>query len=324
MFSARTASFLDTLGIRLPIIQGGMFWLATAELAAAVSNSGGLGTLSPYAALPGDCEPHKNLKSQLARLRAATDRPFAVNIMLDLPDAGLLLDCALQGGAKVVTTAAGDPGIYTPLLRSCGVTSLHVVTSVAQAKKAEAAGVDGIVVQGLEAGGRHARGSLPLFSLLPMVVDSVELPVVAAGGVVDGRGAVAALALGASALQLGTRFVATSECAAHPSYKEAILAAGDDATVLTDGDAPARCLDGLFIRRLRELQNSGASPEQIRSARPFRGSREAQLEGRAEMGELYCGASAGLIREVLSVAEVVARLVAGMDETIRALACGLT
>ena len=323
MCSARMDFFLNMLGVRLPIIQGGMLWLATAELAAAVSNSGALGTVSPYAAMPKDGDPLKNLEIQLARLRKTAKGPFAVNIMLDLPLSGVLLDAAVRGGAKVVITAAGDPGIYTPLLRCCGVTSLHVVTSAAQAKKAENAGVDAVVVQGIEAGGRHARGSQPLFSLLPRVLDAVNLPVVAAGGIVDGRGAAAALALGASAVQLGTRFIATAECPAHLSYKQRILAAGDGATVLTGGDAPCRCLDTVFTRRLRELEACGATPEELRAARLFRGSREAQLEGRADLGELYCGASAGLIQEVFPAAEVVARLAADLAAALQLPVTGL-
>jgi enoyl-[acyl-carrier protein] reductase II len=194
---------------------------------------------------------------------------------------------------------------------------------VAQALRAERAGVDAVVAQGIEGGGRHAPKSVPLFSLLPHVVDAVGLPVVAAGGIVDSRGVAAALTLGAAAVQLGTRFVATTECPAHPSYKRALLEAGDGATVLTSGTSPSRCLDTVFTRRLRELERSGASPEELQAARPFRGSREAQLAGRLDLGELYCGASAGLIREVLSAGEILERLRVGLLEALPPLEADL-
>ncbi|MBI5441266.1 MAG: nitronate monooxygenase [Deltaproteobacteria bacterium] len=308
------SSLTALLGTRLPILQGGMFWLATAELAAAVCNAGALGTVSPCAGMAKDGEPLENLERQIAEMNRATREPFAVNVLLDLPIAGLLLDRAVEVGVKVLVTAAGDPRVYTPMLKARGVRVLHVVSSVSQARRAEEAGADAVVVQGAEAGGRQAPNALPLLSLLPQVAEAVRVPAVAAGGIVDARGVRSALALGARGVQAGTRLIATHECAAHPSYKQAILEAGDEDTVLIGHDAArVRALNRGLARRLRELEVSGAAPEALRAARRPGGSREAQLGGRFDLGEAYCGASAGLIREILPARAAVEELARGFS-----------
>ena len=293
-------------------MQGGMFWLASADLAAAVSNAGGLGTITAYGGMAMDGDPLVHLQAQIVRARSLTSRAFAVNILLDHPLGGALLELALSADVEAIVTSSGDPGIYTPLLKSCGVTVLHVVTSVSQAVRAERAGVDAVIVQGIEAGGRHSPGSVPLFSLLPTVVHAVRLPVIAAGGIVDGRGIAAALGYGAEAAQLGTRFIATSECPAHAVYKRAIVDAGAGSTVLTCGATPGRCLDTGFLRRMRALECAGASAEEVAAARPYRGAAAAQLAGRLDLGELYCTAAVELIRDIQPVATLMEQLRQGM------------
>ena len=286
-----------------------MLWLATAELAAAVSNVGALGTVSPYAGMAKDGDPVENFENQIRTARRLTCEPFAVNIPLDLSLSGILVDRAASLGAKIVITAAGNPQTYTPLLKEQGVIVLHVVASVDQARRAQAAGVDAIIAQGIEAGGRQGREAIPLFSLLPQVVDAVRLPVVAAGGIADARGMVAAFALGAEAVQLGTRFIAVRECIANVRYKDAILAAGDQGTALVGPEVHrTRILRTGFAEHLLASQNSGATPEQIQAIRGFRTAWDSQLNGQLENGEAHCGSSAGLIQDIVPAGELVERL----------------
>lgn len=265
----------DLLGVKYPILQGGMLRLADAALAASVSNAGALGTISPYAGMTEGREPLASLRLQIRKTRQLTERPFAVNVPLDLPASGLMIDLLVQENLKIVVTAAGSPRLFTELLHSAGIRVLHVISSVSQAQFAESCGVDALIAEGVEAGGRIGRDELPLFSLIPQVADSVSIPVIAAGGIADGRGMAAAWALGAEGVQLGTRFIATEECPAHPKYKKAIIEAGDADTVVTGrGVAPAR-----------------------------------RLKSALTEGEGYAGSSAGLIKTVIPAARVIEELV---------------
>ena len=307
----------DLLGIDYPILQGGMLWIASAELAAAVSNAGALGVISPLAGMERGGDPAENLKMQIARARDLTQRPFGVNIPLDLQYAGVLIDILLQEGIGIVITAAGNPRHYTELLRQTGMKVLHVASSVRQAQSAESSGVDAVIAEGIEAGAHDGFDEIPLFSLIPQVADAVSVPVVAAGGIVDARGVVAAMSLGAEGVQMGTRFVAVEECIAHPAYKQAVVEANDTDTVVTCRKLlPARSLKTVFSNILLELENSGASAEDIRDFLGHSRARTGQLEGDLENGEAYCGASAGLIKEVLPAARVVERLVEGYKEVV--------
>jgi len=298
-----------------------MLWLADAGLAAAVSTAGGLGVISPLAG----SEPHgdavKNLSLQIDRAGRLSSNPFGVNLPLDLRDIGLLIDLVLTKRVKVVITAAGDPGLYTELLKSAGTKVLHVVSSVKQAIKAESAGVDTVIVEGIEAAARNGFDELPLFSLVPQVVDKVKIPVIAAGGIVDARGVVAAMALGAKGVQVGTRFVVVEECIASPNYKKAILEAGDTDTIITLRKLiPSRSLKNTeFTQNLLALEEAGATPQEIKAFIGHAASRTAGIEGDLAHGEAYCGSSAGLIKEILSAGEVIRRLVDGWDDTIKAL-----
>lgn len=293
-------------------------WLADAGLAAAVSNAGGLGTLSPYAGMSENGDPLENLRFQIRRIRQLTDKPFAVNIPLDLPASGLLLNLLLEEDIRIAVTAAGNPVLYTDMLRSSGVRVLHVISSVSQARTAEACGVDSIIAEGVEAGGRIGRDELPLFSLVPQVADAVSIPVVAAGGIVDGRGMAAALALGADAVQLGTRLVVAQECIAHSNYKKAILRACDSDTVIAGRSlTPARSLKSAFPLKLGEMERTGVPQDSLREFAGRGRARKAQIEGDLENGDPYAGSSAGLIGDIVSVSEIIETLVKECSQTFR-------
>jgi enoyl-[acyl-carrier protein] reductase II len=308
----------DLLKIDYPILQGGMLWLATAELAAAVSNAGALGMISPFAGMERHGDPLENLRLQVARARKLTKKPFGINIPLDLDQSGILIDTILKEKVNIVVTAAGDPHHYTKVLRKEGMKVLHVVSTAKQAQSAESCRVDAVIVEGVEAAAHLGFDEIPLFSLIPQVVDVVSVPVIAAGGIADARGVVAAFALGAEGVQLGTRFVAVEENIAHSKYKQAILNAEDTDTAITCRKVlPTRSLKTEFTRRLLELEESGASAGDIREFLGYSRARRGQIEGDLENGEVYSGASAGLIKEVLPAAEVVQRLVEGYQKVIK-------
>ncbi|MEW6186069.1 MAG: nitronate monooxygenase [Thermodesulfobacteriota bacterium] len=311
----------DLLGIEFPILQGGMLWLADAGLATAVSNAGGLGVISPMAGMEPQGNPVENLTKHIQKAKTLTSKPFGVNIPLDLRDCGLLMEVLLTEEVPVVITAAGNPGEYAELLHSGGARVLHVISNVKQARKAESSGVDGIIAEGVEAAARNGLDELPLFSLIPQVADAVSVPVIAAGGIADARGIVAALALGAEGVQLGTRFLAVSECMAHPKYKEAIVRAGDTDTVITCRQLiPSRSLKHTeFSQVLLGMEAAGASADEIREFMGHAPSRRAGLEGDLENGEAYCGSSAGLIHEILSAGQVIKRLVEDFPEVLKGL-----
>jgi len=311
----------DLLEIRYPIIQGGMLWLANAELAAAVSNTGALGTISPLAGMERHGDSLKNLRFQIAKARELTGKPFGVNIPLDLERSGVLIDVILKEEVGIVVTSAGNPALYTALLRQNKAKVMHVVSSVRQAQIAESCNVDAVIVEGVEAAGHTGFDELPLFSLIPQVTDQVSVPVIAAGGIADARGIVAALSLGAEGVQLGTRFVAVEENIASKGYKQAIIEAKDTDTVITCRKLlPTRSLKTQFSRKLLEVEESGVSASGIRDFLGYSRARKGQLEGDLTEGEAYCGASAGLIKEIIPVSLVVQRLVEGYQEVIDKLA----
>jgi enoyl-[acyl-carrier protein] reductase II len=306
------------LKIDYPILQGGMLWLATAELAAAVSNAGALGMISPYAGMEKHGDPLENLRLQIAAARKLTKKPFGINIPLDLEQSGILIDTILKERVSIVAMAAGDPHLYTEVLRKEGVKVLHVVSTVKQAQSAESCKVDALIVEGVEAAAHLGFDEIPLFSLIPQVADVVSVPVIAAGGIADARGVVAAFALGAEGVQLGTRFVAVEENIAHSKYKQAVLDAGDTDTPVTCRKLlPTRSLKTGFTRRLLELEESGASTNDIRGSLGYSRARTGQIEGDLENGEAYAGVSAGLIKEILPAAMVIQRLVEDYQKVIK-------
>ena len=318
----RETRISQLLHIDYPILQGGMLWLATAGLAAAVSNAGGLGILSPYAGMDREGDSLENVTSLLAEIKTLTDRPFGVNIPLDIDLAGVLIALVLAEKAAVVITAAGDPLQYTEVLHESGIKVFHVVSSVRQARHAQSCGVDAVIAEGSEAAARLGFDEIPLFSLVPQIVDAVNIPVVAAGGVMDGRGLAAALALGAEGVQMGTRFVATEECIAHANYKRAILECGDTDTVVTCRKLlPRRSLKTPFTKQLLAMEASGASAEELSAFLGYRRARATQLDGDLADGEAFCSASAGMIKEILPVSRVMQQLVRSYEAVMENL-CG--
>ena len=311
----------DLLQIEHPIIQGGMLWLSTAELAAAVSNAGGLGVISPFAGMEKDGDSLKNLRFQITKVRDLTEKPFGVNIPLYLQQSGILVDVLLKEEVRIVITSGGDPGLYTEVLHQEGRKVLHVVSSVRQAQRAEFCKVDALIVEGVEAAAYIGFDEIPLFSLIPQVADTVSVPLIAAGGIVDARGVIAAFALGAEGVQLGTRFVAVEENIANPNYKQAIIDAKDTDTVITCRKLlPTRSLRTEFTKRLLELEASGASADEIRDFLGTSRARKGQIEGDLVNGEVYAGASVGMIREILPAATVVQRMVEGYKDIIKKIA----
>lgn len=294
-----------------------MLWLATAELASSVSNAGALGVISPLAGMKKGEDPSKNLTKQIVKTKKLTQKPFGVNLPLDLPYVDVLIDTILKEKVEIIITAAGNPCDYSTLLKSKGITLLHVVSNVRQAKNAQVCKVDGVIAEGVEAAAHIGLDELPLFSLLPQVADNVSVPVVAAGGIADARGVVAAMALGAEGVQLGTRFVAVEENIAHMNYKRAIVEAGDADTVITCRKLiPTRSLKSSFSKRLIEYEKSDVTPKDLLDFIGYRSNRTAQIEGNMDGGEAYCGASAGLIKEIVPAAEVIWKLVEGYEHVL--------
>jgi enoyl-[acyl-carrier protein] reductase II len=255
-------------------------------------------------------DPLHNLRLQINQARKLTTEPFGVNIPLDLPASGLLFDVLLSENVEIVITSAGSPELYTELLHSAGIRVAHVISSVSQARIAESCNIDAVIAEGAEAGGRIGRDELPLLSLLPQVVDAVSIPVIAAGGIVDGKGLAAAFALGADGVQLGTRFIAVEECIAHRNYKQAIIEARDSDTIVTRrAQVPVRSLKSEFTMKLAAMEESGASAESIQRHVGRGSARKAQIEGNLKDGDAYAGSSVGLIKEILPAAAVIENLI---------------
>ena len=245
------------LNIQYPIFQGGMAWIGTAELASAVSNAGGLGIIGA-----GHMPPHV-LHKEIQKCKAWTDKPFGVNVMLMSPFVKEVMQLMVDEKVPVVTTGAGNPGEYVPALKEIGTKVIPVVASVALAKRLVKGGADAVIAEGCESGGHI--GEISTMPLVPQVVDAVDVPVIAAGGFADSRGIVAAFALGASAIQMGTRFVLSQECIAHPNYKNLVLKAKDRSTVVTGRTTghPARVIANKLTRTYLEMEAKGATVEEL-------------------------------------------------------------
>ena len=306
----------DLLGIDYPIIQGGMTWIAGAELAAAVSEAGGLGIISPNAGMELEADPAEHLRGLIRKAKGLTNRPFGVNFpVVDTPKE--LVDVAIDEGVRVVTTSAGNPATYTSYLKEAGVKVLHLVASVRHAEGAERRGVDAVIAEGYEAGGHNGFDELATMVLVPQVVDAVSIPVVAAGGIVDSRGVVAAFALGAEGVQMGTVFITTHECIAHQNFKETVVNAIDTGTVITGRKlGPTRGLKSQLSEKLLEMEAGGASAEEMQAFLGAFRARAGQLEGNLDEGEMYCGAGVGMIKEIVSAGEVVRRIVDGYEAVV--------
>jgi len=316
----KKTSICRLLGIEYPIIQGAMAWVACAELAAAVSNAGGLGVISPNAGMSLNVDWAENLCSQLKKARSLTDKPFGVNIPLRVRKVRELMDVVIQQKVSVVVTSVGDPVNYTYYLKDAGIKVLHVVASVRHATRAEACGVDVVIAEGCEAGGHSGFDELSTFVLVPQVVDAVKIPVVAAGGIADARGFIAALALGAEGVQMGTRFLASHQCLAHGNAKEAVVKASDTDTIVTCRKlGPRRTLRNEVTARLAEMESTGASARDLEAFLGTGRARKGEVDGDLINGEVYCGASAGMITEIVSAGEIMQSIARGSEEIMTRL-----
>lgn len=288
----------ELLGTEHPIIQGGMAWVAECRLAAAVSEAGGFGIIGAGAA------PAQVVREQIRNCRALTDKPFGVNIMLMNPQAEEIAKVVVQEGVRAVTTGAGNPARYMADWKAAGVKVIPVVASVAMARMMERAGADAVVAEGTEAGGHI--GSATTMTLVPQVADAVDIPVIAAGGIGDGRGFAAAVMLGAEAVQMGTRFVVAKECVAHENYKRKIIAAKDidsEVTGMTHGH-PVRQLRNQMTREYLKLEKAGASFAELEQL-TVGALRRAVTEGDTVKGTLMAGQIAGLVDREQTCQEII-------------------
>ena len=295
----------ELLGIPYPIIQAGMVWCSGWELASAVSNAGGLGILGAGSMYP------EVLRDQIRKVQeAAPGKPFAVNVPLLYPAVEEHMESIVELGVPVVFTSAGNPKAWTSHLKSHGIRVVHVVSSVKFALKAQEAGVDAVVAEGFEAGGHNGREETTTMCLVPAVADACDIPVIAAGGLHDGRSIMAAMMLGAEAVQLGSRFVATPESSAHQAFKHAVLEAGEGATSLElKAVTPVRLLHNPFAQSVIAAQQAGASAEELRELLGRGRAKRGMFEGDLTEGDLEIGQIAAMIRELEPAGDLVRRLV---------------
>ncbi|MFW5984884.1 MAG: enoyl-[acyl-carrier-protein] reductase FabK [Halanaerobiaceae bacterium] len=293
----------DLLEIKYPVFQGGMAWVATGELAAAVSEAGGLGIIGAGNA------PAEVIDKEIKKVKENTQKSFGVNVMLLSPFVEDIVDLVIKHQVPVVTTGAGNPGRFMDRFKEAQIKVIPVVPSVALAVRMERLGVDALVAEGTEAGGHI--GKLTTMSLLPQVVDQVDIPVIAAGGIADGRGVAASFCLGASGVQLGTRFVCSEECTAHQRYKEAIIKARDRDAAVTGRSTghPVRNLRNKLTRQIKKMEEDGAAPEEIEKFASGK-LREAVQEGNIEEGSVMAGQISGLIKEIKPAAEIITEIIA--------------
>ena len=302
----------ETLGIKYPVIQGGMAWVATYELASAVSEAGGLGIIGAGGA------PAEWVRDQIKKCKSKTDKPFGVNLMLMNPEADEIAKIIAEEKVKVVTTGAGNPAKYIEMWKEAGVKIIPVVASVALAKLMERAGVDAVVAEGTESGGHI--GSTTTMALVPQVVDAVNIPVIAAGGIGDGRGMAAALMLGAEAVQMGTRFVVAKESIVHENYKAKIIKAKDIDSEVTGRSTghPIRVLRNKMTREYLKKEQEGASLEELEQL-TLGALRNAVVDGDAVYGSVMAGQISGMIKKEETCQEIIDDVVSGCNAAIAAV-----
>lgn len=302
----------ELLGTRYPIIQGGMANIATGEFAAACSNAGALGLIGS-----GGMNAEE-LRANIRRCRKRTDKPFGVNIMLMHPEADTFAQIVVEEGVRVVTTGAGNPGKYLPQWKQAGITVIPVVSAALLARHLEKMGADALIAEGTESGG-HV-GEMTTMALVPQVVDAVNLPVIAAGGIADGRQMAAALALGACGVQVGTCLLVSEECPIHPNYKAALLKARDSDTIVTGriGGTPVRVLKNRMSREYVRQEKAGADKMELEKF-TLGSLRRAVFEGDTNTGSLMAGQVCGMLHEIRPVADILAELDQGARQRIAAL-----
>jgi enoyl-[acyl-carrier protein] reductase II len=288
----------ELLNIKYPILQGGMAWVSEHKLAAAVSNAGGAGIIA------GGNAPAEHIREEIRKARALTDKPFGVNIMLMSPNAEELAQVVIDEKVAFVTTGAGNPGKFMEMWKAAGIKVIPVVPGVSLAKRMERSGADALIAEGTESGGHIGENTT--MCLVPQVVDAVSVPVIAAGGIADGRGFAASLMLGAEGVQVGTAFLAAEECQIHENYKDLVVKAKDTDTIVTGRFTghPCRCVKTKFSRGLVSAEKDGISPEEFENI-TVGALRKAAVDGSIEEGSFLCGAIAGMIKEIRSASAIV-------------------
>lgn len=291
-------------GIQFPLIQAGMIWNSGWKLASAVSNAGGLGIIGAGSMYP------DVLREHILKCKAATSKPFGVNVPMLYPNIEEIIEIIIKEKVSIVFTSAGNPKTYTARLKEQGIIVVHVVSSVKFALKAQDAGVDAVVAEGFEAGGHNGRDETTTFTLLPMVKEHISIPLIAAGGIASGSGMLAAMILGADAVQIGSRFVASQESSAHPAFKQEVIKAKEGDTQLTLKElAPVRLLKNKFFDDVMELYKTNPSKEQLIKLLGRARAKRGMFEGDLEDGELEIGQVAGLIHDIKPAAEIVTEII---------------
>lgn len=294
--------------VQYPLIQAGMIWNSGWKLASAVSNAGGLGIIGAGSMYPDVLQEH------ITKCKRATSKPFGVNIPMLYPNIDEIIEIVIKEKIPIVCTSAGNPKIYTSRLKQHGITVVHVVSSVKFALKAQDAGVDAVVAEGFEAGGHNGRDETTTFTLIPMVKQQIQIPLIAAGGIADGKGMLAAMILGADGVQIGSRFVASYESSAHQDFKQEVVKAKEGDTLLTLKElAPVRLLKNKFFDQLMELYKTNPSKEQLTQLLGRARAKRGMFEGDLEDGELEIGQVAGLIHQIKPAAQIVKEIMEEFD-----------
>ena len=298
----------NLFNIQYPIVQGGMVWVSGWKLASTVSNAGGLGLIGAGSMYP------DVLREHIQKCKKATDNPFGVNVPMLYPQVDELMDIIVEEDVKIVFTSAGNPKTWTLFLKEKGITVIHVVSSVKFALKAEAAGVDAIVCEGFEAGGHNGREETTTFTLIPMVKESVAIPVIAAGGIGNGRGMLAAMVLGADGVQIGSRFAASKESSAHENFKQKIIDVKDGDTHLTLKElAPVRLIKNKFYQEIQELYKNNPTKEELTGLLGRARAKKGIFEGDLDNGELEIGQIAGIINKISSAKDILEEIVTDFE-----------
>ncbi len=296
--------------IKYPIVQGGMVWVSGWKLASAVSNAGGLGLIGAGSMYP------DVLREHIQKCKKATDNPFGVNVPMLYPQVDELMDIIVEEDVKIVFTSAGNPKIWTSFLKDRGITVVHVVSSVKFALKAEQAGVDAVVCEGFEAGGHNGREETTTFTLIPMVKEHLKIPIIAAGGIGNGRGMLAAMVLGADGVQIGSRFAASIESSAHKNFKQKIIEVKDGDTQLTLKElAPVRLIKNKFYYEIEDLYKTNPSNKELKELLGRARAKKGIYEGDLIQGELEIGQIAGIINEVKSSKDILEEIISDFEST---------
>lgn len=295
-------------GIKYPIIQGGMIWNSGYKLASAVSNAGGLGLIGAGSMYPAVLREH------IQKCKKATDKPFGVNVPMLYPNVEEIMQILVEEQVKIVFTSAGNPKTWTPFLKEHGITVVHVVSSSKFALKAQEAGVDAVVAEGFEAGGHNGREETTTLTLIPMVKEHIEIPLIAAGGIATGKGMLAAMILGADGVQMGSRFAASTESSAHDAFKQTIVATAEGDTLVTLKElAPVRLIKNKFFNDVQNAYANCASTEDLKQLLGRARAKKGMFEGDLEEGELEIGQIAGLIHDIQPVAVLIENIMAEFE-----------